>query len=147
MDSEYIYLVSACLTGISCRYDGTSRNKKEVAKLVKDKKAFPVCPEVLAKRGIPRKKTEIEKGEGRDVLLGKSKVLEEDGTDVTPQFVKGAKETLKIAKKFKIKKAIMKQKSPSCGCGLIYIKGQLVKGNGVTTALLKNEGIEVIPSE
>lgn len=147
MKAPYQYLVSACLSGFPCRYDGMAKTKKEVVKLVDNKRAFPVCPELLGKRKTPRQKAEIEKGEGLDVLLGKSKVLQEDGTDVTKQFIKGAKETLKLAQALGIKKALMKQKSPSCGCGLIYVKGKLVKGDGVTTALLRKEGIEILPSD
>ncbi|MFC1509633.1 DUF523 domain-containing protein [Candidatus Omnitrophota bacterium] len=106
---------------------------------------MPVCPEVLGGRKVPRTKTEIKGGGGEDVLDGTAKVLDENGKDVTSEFIKGALETLRIAKTNSIKKAILKSKSPSCGSGQIYdgsFKRRLIKGNGVTAALFKREGIK-----
>jgi uncharacterized protein YbbK (DUF523 family) len=137
-------LVSACLSGINCTWDGKNRLDKEVKKLVARKLALPVCPEVLGGRDIPRTRTEIKGGRGEDVLCGRAKVIDERGEDVTDEFIKGAYKALEIAKKHNIEKAILKSKSPSCGVGKIYdgsFKGRLVKGDGVTAALLKKEGI------
>ncbi len=81
---------------------------------------------------------------------GISKVEEKSGNDVSENFVRGAEETLKIAKLYDVKEAILKQKSPSCGCGKIYdgsFKGELKEGDGVTTALLKQNGIIVKTEE
>jgi uncharacterized protein YbbK (DUF523 family) len=137
-------LVSACLSGINCTWDGKNRLDEEVKKLVARKLALPVCPEVLGGRNIPRTRTEIKGGGGRDVLADRAKVIDENGKDVTDEFIKGAYEALKIVKRHNIKKAILKSKSPSCGVDQIYdgsFRGRLVKGDGVTAALLKKEGI------
>lgn len=138
-------LVSACLAGKNCAWDGKDRLDKEIRKLVAAKLALPVCPEVLGGRPIPRTKTEIKGGNGGDVLEGKAKVYDENGKDVTGEFLKGARAALDIVKKHGIQKAILKSKSPSCGVGVIYdgrFEGALIKGDGVTAALLKKEGVE-----
>jgi len=139
------YLVSACLAGEKCRYDGKSSEDKKIVQLVKKGLAIPVCPEKLGGLPVPRPKAEIDKGDGKDVVSKKSKVITEEGTDITSQMIKGAKKTLRIAQRYKIKKIFMKDKSPSCGCGKIYRKGRLIKGDGVTVALLKEKNIKIIP--
>jgi len=137
-------LVSACLAGIDCAWDGKNRAALEIRELVDKKLAIAICPEVLGGRAIPRTRTEIKDGSGDDVLNGKAKVYDESGRDVTDEFLKGAYAALEIAKKYHLKKAILKSKSPSCGIGKIYdgsFEGDLVDGDGVTAALLKREGI------
>ncbi len=123
-------LVSACLAGIDCRWDGENRLDPEIKELVDKKEAIALCPEVLGGRGIPRTKSEIRDGHGEDVLDGKAKVYDEKDRDVTSEFIKGAQATLEIAQNNNIKKAILKSKSPSCGI------------DGVSAALLKRQGIE-----
>ena len=138
-------LVSACLAGEKCAWDGKDRLDPEVKKLVGEKRAVAVCPEVLGGRSIPRTRTEAKGGSGKDVLAGRAKVFDENGKDTTDEFLKGACETLEIAKKHGIKEAILKSRSPSCGVGKIYdgsFRGKLIKGDGVTTALLKKNGIK-----
>jgi uncharacterized protein YbbK (DUF523 family) len=137
-------LVSACLSGINCAWAGKDRLEPKIKDLVDKKLAMPVCPEVLGGRPIPRTKTEIRGGSGGDVLDGKAKIFDENGLDVTVQFLKGAYKALEIAKRHNIKEAILKSKSPSCGIGTIYdgsFKGNLIDGDGITAALLKREGI------
>jgi uncharacterized protein YbbK (DUF523 family) len=95
----------------------------------------------------PRQPSEIIGGDGDDVLDGRARVVDAEGKDVTAQFIKGAMEGLAIAKRIDVKKAIMKEKSPSCGVHRIYRNGILVSGKGVLTALLMREGIEVISNE
>lgn len=139
-------LVSACLIGIKCRYDGKSNLNRKCLKLFKKGELIPVCPEQLGGLPTPRSPQQIQKGTGEDVLKGKCKVKNKIGKNVTKKFIKGAKETLKIAKALDAKKAILKARSPSCGCGEIYdgtFSGKLIKGNGVTTALLKRNKIKV----
>jgi len=134
-------LVSACLAGEKCAYDGESRLNPRV----KDLECIAMCPEVLGGRSIPRTKAEIKDGTGKDVLEGKAKAFDENGLDVTEQFIKGAFVALEIAKKYDVKEAILKSRSPSCGVGKIYdgsFDKKVVDGDGVTTALLKKEGIE-----
>ena len=133
-------IVSACLAGINCRWDGESRPCKKVIELIKQGKAIPVCPEQLGGLTTPRIPQE-QKGE---------KVFRKDGIEVTKEFNQGAQETLKIAKIFNCKEAILKSKSPSCGSGKIYdgtFSGTLIKGNGVTAKLLKENGIKIINEE
>lgn len=138
-------LVSACLAGVDCAWDGKNRVNLEIKRLVDEKRAIAICPEVEGGRSIPRIRAEIKGGSGKDVLEGRAKVYDENGKDVTAEFLKGASATLGLMKKYDIKKAILKSKSPSCGVGTVYdgsLKGVLVKGDGVTAALLKREGIE-----
>ena len=118
--------------------------------LFKDGKLIPVCPEKLGGLPIPRPPAEIKNGQGRDVLAGKARVKNKSGKDVTVNFIKGAKEVLKIAKALEVKEAILKARSPSCGCDKIYdgtFTGKLTRGDGVTTALLKKNKIKVITEE
>jgi len=85
-----------------------------------------------------------------DGLNGKCKVMNKNGEDITNQFIRGAEETLKIVRQLNIKEFIGKSKSPSCGCGQIYdgtFSGRLIKGDGVTTALLRRNDIRIIPEE
>lgn len=138
---SFMYLVSACLAGINCRYDGKNSENKAIVDLVKQGKAIPVCPEQLGGLPTPRVSCEIVIDE-----MGDKKVVSKEKKDFTKHFIKGAEETLKIAKYTGIKKAILKSKSPSCGCGCIYdgtFSGKLIKGNGLTAELLIKNGIEV----
>ena len=145
MSGKIEYLVSACLCGIPCRYDGKRGLDPRAERLVRMGKAIPVCPEVLGGLSIPRIGVEITRGEGKDVLSGSALVISEDGEDMTPFLLRGAFASLKIAQRFGVKKAILKQRSPSCGCGQIKRKGRRVRGDGVTAALFKREGIKVVP--
>ena len=144
-------LVSACLLGIKCAWDGKDRYKNDrVIELSKKEILIPICPEQLGGQSTPRPAAEIKNGDGLDVLNGKSKVMEPGGKDVTKFFIDGAEEVLKLANLFDIKEAILKQKSPSCGCGKIYdgtFSRSLINGDGVTTALLKRNNIKVMTEE
>ena len=136
-----MYLVSSCLAGVNCRYNGKNSENKVIVELVKQGQAFPVCPEQLVGLPTPRPCCEIVIYESDN-----KKVISKDGQDFTKEFVDGAEKTLAIAKVICIKKAILQSKSPSCGCGLIYdgeFSGKLIKGNGLTTELLIKNGIEV----
>jgi len=139
-------LVSACLAGVKCCWDGENKLNKKIERLVGEKKAIPLCPEILGGLSIPRAPAEISDGTGIDVLEGKVKVIDKEGKDVTKNLILGAYQVLRIAKENKVKRAFLKSKSPSCGCGKIYdgsFKGRLKRGNGVLTALLKREGIKI----
>ena len=141
-------LVSACLLGIKCAWDGRDRYRnRKVIELLRKETLIPVCPEQLGGLATPREFQEIEKGSGDNVLDGKSRVKNKIGQDVTRQFTGGAKEALKIARQYNIKEFIAKSRSPSCGCGSIYngsFSRKLIQGNGVTVALFKRNGIKVI---
>lgn len=139
-------LVSSCLAGNKVRYDGNAQLDVRIQKLVEQKKAITVCPEVLGGLSTPREPAEIIGGDGQDVLAGKAKVLTQSGVDVTDAFIKGAYETLNIAQQFGAAFVILKENSPSCGGSMIYdgtFQGQKVIGNGVTAALLKQNDIKV----
>jgi uncharacterized protein YbbK (DUF523 family) len=134
-------LVSACLIGINCRYDGKSNTSRKCLKLFKNGGLIPVCPEQLGGLSTPREPAEIQKT---------GRVLKKNGKDVTKNFTRGAEETLKIAKYSGAKSAIFKARSPSCGSKLIFdgsFSRKLIKGDGITTALLKKNGIQVITEE
>jgi uncharacterized protein YbbK (DUF523 family) len=144
-------LISACLLGIRCTWGGGDQYKNDRAiKLSKVEALIPVCPEQLGGLPTPRAPQEIQGGVGKDVLDGKCRVINKNGEDVTSQFIQGAEETLRFANRLKVKEFIGKFGSPSCGCGRIYdgsFSGKLISGDGVTTALLKRNGIRVIAEE
>ncbi|MBI5182663.1 MAG: DUF523 domain-containing protein [Nitrospirae bacterium] len=136
-------IVSACLAGFNCRYDGTNSNNDLIAKMVANKKAFPICPEQMGGLSTPRPSAEIKNGDGNDVLNEKGRVITIYGDDITHKIIKGAEEVLKFAKMIGAKEAVLKDKSPSCGVAQIYRNGEIVNGMGVCSAILKREGIEV----
>jgi uncharacterized protein YbbK (DUF523 family) len=141
-----VLILSACLAGVNCKYNGGNNYNEEIARLVALGNVVLVCPEQLGGCPTPRQAAEIQGGSGGDVLDGKCRVINREGMDVTKEFIKGAQETLKIAKLTGAKKAILKSRSPSCGCGAAYdgtFSGNLVPGNGVTAELLIRNGIEV----
>ena len=131
-------LVSACLLGEPCRYDGQSKPCPAVITLSKRHELIPVCPEVLGGLPTPRPASEIQT-DGR--------IKNTAGIDVTSEYALGAKETLEIAKANNCTLAILKEKSPSCGHGQIYdgsFTKKLISGNGMTADLLETNGIRVI---
>lgn len=143
-------LVSACLCGVKCKYNGEDNYCADIEKLVKEKKAIIVCPEQLGGMATPRKCSEICGGSGEYVLSKRCKVIDNEMVDVSQNFIKGAEETLKIARLYDVKYAILKRKSPSCGYGEIYdgsFKGNKVSGNGVTAELLHRNGIKIFNEE
>jgi len=146
-----IKLISACLLGAKCAWDATNRYRDErVLQLLESDVLIPVCPEQLGGLKTPRPPQEIQGGSGEDVLDGKCRVKNINGGDVTREFVRGAEETLRIARLLKVRQFIGKSRSPSCGCRQIYdgtFSGKPVDGDGVTTALLKRNGVEVITEE
>ncbi|ABW19375.1 DUF523 domain-containing protein [Alkaliphilus oremlandii] len=143
-------LISGCLIGVNCKYNGKHNLREEILTHFNGENLAPICPEQLGGLTTPRLPAEIQGGDGKDVLHGRAKVVRSDGVDVTEEFIKGANETLKIAKSLGITKAILKAKSPSCGAGKIYdgsFSDIIIDGDGVTTALLKENGIEVYSDE
>ena len=144
-------LISACLLGIRCTWSGHNKYKNDRAiELSRVETLIPVCPEQLGGLATPRAPQEIQGGTGEDVLDGKCKVLNKNRENVTKEFIRGAEETLKIVRQLNIKEFIGKSKSPSCGCGQIYdgtFSGRLIDGDGVTTALLRRNGIRITPEE
>ncbi|MCG8473888.1 MAG: DUF523 domain-containing protein [Cytophagales bacterium] len=134
-------LVSACLAGYKCRYDGKAQPVSRIECWLKEGIAVPVCPEEMGGLPTPRIPSEIQ-----TCSDGTRKVVNKAGNDVTKEFEKGAQLALETAQKHKITQAVLKAKSPSCGCGKVYdgsFQGSLTNGNGITADLLLENGIEV----
>lgn len=143
-------LVSACLLGVNCKYNGGNNLSKEILGLLDIKGIVPICPEQLGGLTTPRIPAEMQAEDGLSIINGVGRVVNKEGEDVTEEFLKGAGETLRIAELLDIKLALLKARSPSCGCGLIYdgsFSGVLKSGDGVTAALLKKSGIAVYTEE
>ncbi|MFQ5455544.1 MAG: DUF523 domain-containing protein [Nitrospirota bacterium] len=136
-------LVSACLAGIDCRYDGCNRRDEKVIEWLKDNIVIPVCPEQMGGLSTPRPAAEIDDGDGNDILNKTTIVIDSDGKDITEKIIKGAEEVLKLAKMTGVTIAYLKDRSPSCGRYHIYRKGKLIEGIGVLAALLERNGIRV----
>ena len=130
-------LVSACLLGVACRYDGKSKPVDEVIALSERYGIVPVCPEILGGLPTPRIPCEIKGG----------RVMSRAGEDKTAEYARGAEEVLRIARLLDCNTAVLKKKSPSCGSGEIYdgsFTGKTVQGDGVCAKLLKASGITVL---
>ncbi|WP_339319308.1 DUF523 domain-containing protein [Paenibacillus sp. FSL R10-2734] len=143
-------LVSSCLAGMKVRYNGTDCLDETIQKLLNENKAIAVCPELLGGFSTPREPAEIIGGDGEDVLAGTAKVVDRSGTDVTDMYLKGAYITLEKAQEVSATMVVLKENSPSCGSTMIYngeFRGKKIAGNGVTTALLRKNGIEVTSEE
>ena len=139
-------VISACLLGVRCRYDGGDSRNETAIKQGQQYALIPVCPEESGGLPTPRPPAEIVGGDGGDVLDGRAKVMTTDGTDVTEAYLKGAHHALRVAQSNRATHVVLKARSPSCGCGDIYdgtFSGTLTPGDGVTTALLKRHGITV----
>ncbi|MBK5461643.1 MULTISPECIES: DUF523 domain-containing protein [unclassified Peribacillus] len=139
-------LVSSCLAGLEVRYNGTHSLDNRILRLLEEKKAITVCPELLGGFSTPREPAEIIGGDGEDVLNGKAKIIEKSGRDVTDLYIKGANLTLNKAQEAGATLVVLKEDSPSCGSSTIYnggFKGKKKVGNGVTAALLKRHGFTV----
>ena len=131
-------LISACLLGAACRYDGRSvpLPAETIAALTEKYELVPVCPEQLGGLPTPRESSERRGGA----------VVTSSGNDVTAQYVRGAQQALYLADTLGCRVALLKERSPSCGSGEIYdgtFSRTLVPGDGVTAALLKERGITV----
>ncbi len=137
-------LISACLLGTPCRYDGQSRPLSDTVLTALSMRytLIPVCPEQLGGLSVPRVPAERQQADGC--------VLRQDGYDVTAAYYQGAQETLRYAKWFGAAIALLKARSPSCGSGVIYdghFTGTFREGDGVTAELLKQNGITVYTEE
>lgn len=135
MNRENI-LISACLLGENCRYDGGSVPVENLGPLMKKFNLIPVCPEIIGGMSTPRKPSE---------RIGK-KVINREGEDVTSYYERGAAEVLRLAKLYNCRYAILKERSPSCGYGTIYdgtFSHKIIEGNGVTAEILTKKGIKI----
>ncbi len=145
-------LISACLLGELVRFN--AERFESIPPLLRQWQAegrlVMVCPEVDGGLPVPRPPAEIISGDGKDVLQGAARLLTVEGTDVTEHFLTGAQHALEVARQHRIKIAILKERSPSCGSTAIYdgsFSGKIKPGKGVTAALLEANGIRVFSEE
>lgn len=139
-------LLSACLLGVNCKYDGLNNVHQRIQEMARRGGVIPLCPEQLGGLSTPRPPAEIRGGDGSKVLQGEAKVFSIENQDVTEAFLRGAEESLQLAKLFKVRAALLKEGSPSCGSSLIYdgtFSHTKVPGKGVVTASLEREGVLV----
>jgi len=143
-------IVSACLAGVACTHEAEAKTRDWAVRLVAEGRAVLVCPEVAGGLPIPRPAAEIVGGDGADVLGGRAQVISETGEDVTQNYLAGARKAAEAARGVGAHLAILKARSPSCGCGAIHsgnFDGEMLAGDGVTAAILKQEGLEVVSDE
>lgn len=139
-------LVSACLAGVPCRYDGGALPDAEVVALVAAGEAVAVCPEVAAGLPTPRGAAEIVGGDGHDVLDGRARVVTASGEDCTAAFRRGAALVIAEVTARGLTTAVLQARSPSCGAGAIHdgrFAGRVVPGDGVLAAALVRAGVRV----
>ncbi|KAF0867491.1 DUF523 domain-containing protein [Pseudomonas sp. LD120] len=140
-------LVSRCLLGHRVRYDGGASGPfDQLANWLQEGRVVALCPEVAGGLPTPRAAAEIPGGQGLQVLAGKARVLTTEGEDVSAQFLSGAHQALELVKEHRIRVAVLKASSPSCGNLLTYdgtFTGVKVQGAGVTAALLAQHGVQV----
>ena len=137
-------LVSACLLGKPCRFDGTASADPVVLAAASSRLFIPICPEVDGGLSIPRTPAEIVSGDGHDVLAGRARVIDRDGVDRTQFYLTGAQAAVEAARRTGAHEAWLKSRSPACGCGSIYdgtFSGRIRSGVGVATAMLQKAGI------
>lgn len=136
IDTKPKYLMSACLIGCNCRYDGKNQRRQDMVDLYERGEVLAVCPEELAGLGTPRPACEKKGG----------RVVTATGMDKSAAYRQGAERALALTGQRSIKKAYLKSKSPMCGYGTIYdgsFSGTLTPGNGVFAELLLANGIEI----
>ena len=143
---KYKFLVSACLAGVNCTYNAGNNLNPAIRNIFLSGACLLVCPEVMGGLPSPRPPAEIDGGDGLAVLLKKAKMINAAGRDVTKECVRGAAKITRLARKYRIARAILKSNSPCCGPGKIYdgtFTGSLKSGNGILAAALINSGIKV----
>ena len=142
---------SACLLGEACRYDGASKASTKVLETARDwisqgGDVVAVCPEELGGLGTPRPACELTGGDGASFWRGEAQVQQRDNEQTrTQEFAKGAEEALKLSSG--ASRAILKARSPSCGCGQTWIDGTLQQGDGVFAARLRAMGVPLSTEE
>ena len=144
-------LVSACLLGVRCTFDGSDELRPGLPVALEGWTVVALCPEVAGGLEVPRPRCEIETGDGRAVLDGLARVRDASGHDHTDAYVQGARRALGAARRWGVTGAVLKARSPSCGCAGVYDgthTGALAPGGvGVTAALFEREGIPVVSED
>jgi uncharacterized protein YbbK (DUF523 family) len=137
-------LVSACLLGRTCRYDGRHNAdavlRDELA--ARGEVAVPFCPEEAGGLATPRPPAWLT-GSAAEVVDGEARVVTDAGADVTDAFLAGARGALERAREVGATRAFLKERSPSCGCRATHVDGELVDGPGVTAEVLRRAGIAI----
>lgn len=138
-------IISACLMGVDCRYNGQSKVASALISFCRQHEItlLPVCPEQLGGLATPRPPACFYGGDGKSVINGHAALYNLNNQDVTPFFVAGARQTLKIARLSGCRHAVFQDRSPSCGVHKVYLGKELTSGMGVTTALLRMNGMSV----
>ncbi|MCJ7683421.1 MAG: DUF523 domain-containing protein [Desulfobacteraceae bacterium] len=144
MQRKTAFMVSACLLGICCRYDGRHSLCPGLMDFTRNHHFIPFCPEQLGGLPTPRPPSVIQGGDGRNLLEGRGAVIDDRGNNVSDAFKNGAQESLKLAEMAKARVAIMKDQSPSCGLLTPYCDTPSGTGIGVTAALFESNGIKII---
>ncbi len=142
-----MYIISSCLCGVNCKYNGGNNYNKICNDLFEKGEAIIICPEQLGGLSTPRTPSELTESAIEILKDNNKKVISKEGVDVTQNFINGANEAIAIAKKLGVTTAILKDGSPSCGVNYIYdgtFTGKKIKGVGITTQIFKDNGIEVI---
>ena len=137
------FLVSGCLLGIGCRYDGGTCASPGLIRFASSANFIPICPEQLGGLSTPRPSASITGGDGDDVLSGGARVINKKGDDVTDAYKRGAEESLRLAHLMGARIALLRENSPSCGLSTPYCESKTGPGRGVTAALLQSSGIKV----
>lgn len=143
-------VLSACLAGVECTYRAEAKTRPWAVRLVAEGRAVLVCPEVAGGLPVPRPEAEIQGGDGHDVLSGNARVVSVEGEDVTQNYLDGAALAAAAARRAGATLAILKARSPSCGCGEIYdgtFSDAKRTGDGVAAAMLSAEGLTVVSDE
>jgi len=136
-------LVSACLVGMRCRYDGRHSLSSDLVRLLADEPWIAVCPEQLGGLSTPRIPAKLTGGDGADVLAGRARVITVQGCDVTEAYVRGAEIVLEVALRMSAKRVFLKDRSPSCGLDPTLDEKGALRGQGVCAALLRQSGFNL----
>lgn len=143
-------LVSGCLLGLLCRYDGGHCLDSRLAQWAARGRVVPICPEVAGGLPIPRPPAEIQGGPAEAILTGKAAIRNVEGQDVTEPYLAGAKAALALARRVGARAAILKERSPSCGSHVVYdgtFQRNLIPGQGLTALVLRAAGLQVFSEE
>lgn len=140
-------VVSACLLGLACRYDGRAEARPALVGAMRGRSVLPVCPETAAGLGVPRPPFALAHPDAERVLDEARGLPNRDGVDVAPRLVPACRALARRALRLGVREAVLKERSPSCGVHAIHVRGHLVVGCGVFSAELRRRGITLRSDE
>ncbi len=140
-------LVSACLVGFRCRYDGKDKLDLNVLKRLEGHSWLAVCPEQRAGLPTPRDPIMFEGGTGRDACEGRARVVRADGRDVTDELLNASRSIIEAVRVYGVRTAVLKERSPSCGVAWTYLGDNRMEGMGIFAAMLQRERVEIFSEE